>query len=75
MTRKAPKRPTIAKIIWSNIRRIQYIRDISDEDLSLMLECDQRTLRNYDKSPDCIQLKTIQLFCLNAEIDALSLMQ
>lgn len=65
-----PKKPTVAKTVWGNVRKIQYLRDISDDDLALMLECTTKTLRNYDHNPENIALKTIQLFCINADISA-----
>lgn len=60
--------PSISKTVWGNIRKIQYMRDISEDDLALMLECSTKTLRNYDIKPECITLKTLQLFCINAEV-------
>ena len=62
------RHPSISKTVWGNIRKIQYMRDISDDNLALMLECSTKTLRNYDNKPECITLKTLQLFCINAEV-------
>lgn len=68
MARRTPRKPSVSKTIWGNIRKIQYLRDISDENLALMLECSIKTIKNYDSKPECITLKTLQLFCINTEI-------
>lgn len=60
--RKQTKESPIYDIIWSNIRRIQYLEHITDYYLAEMLCVTERTLLNYDKEPKRITLEKIQLF-------------
>ncbi|MGN0592009.1 MAG: hypothetical protein ACI4JQ_02040 [Ruminococcus sp.] len=73
MARPKSQYVTIARIIWANIRKVQYLRNISDGELAIMLECSPRTLANWDNKPECITLATLQLFCTNAGISAAEL--
>lgn len=54
--------PEIYRIIWSNIRKCQYINNISDIQLAEMLEISPRTLYNYDNEPFKLTLEKVQLF-------------
>ena len=49
-------------VIWSNIRKFQYLNRISDEQLACLLDVSVRTLDNYDSEPQRITLKTIENF-------------
>ena len=64
---------TVYKKIWSNIRKYQYLHDLSDEDLASILELTTRTLYSYDKDPSGLTLKRVQTFidCSGMELDAL----
>lgn len=68
-----PKKPTISRIIWANIRRKQYILGLPDSDLAMILECSEKTLRNYDRNPENVTLATVQLFCKNTCTEAAEL--
>lgn len=51
-----------SEIIWSNIRRFQYLNKISDEQLCVLLDVSIRTLANYDADPQKLTLKTVENF-------------
>ena len=57
--RKA-KKMTMAVIIWSNIVRQQFLKDISDAELCQMLGVTSRTLYNYRHDPSVLTIKQIQ---------------
>ena len=57
----------ISRLIWSNIRKSQYINQLSDEQLALALNVSIRTLNNYDNAPCKISLETIEMFIKNTE--------
>lgn len=73
MAARKPPKPTVGRTVWANIRKIQYLQGITDENLALMLECSERTLRNYDDAPGKITLETVNLFCINTGTDATEL--
>lgn len=52
----------ISTIIWANIRKVQRIRCISDEELACILEVSTRTLYNYEKEPERLTMKKIERF-------------
>ena len=60
----APK-AEISRIIWSNIRKAQYLNCLTDEQLADALGVSTRTLTNYDDNPDVMTLSTLQLFMKN----------
>ena len=64
-----PQEYEIAKIIWANIRRYQYINQFPDELLAKMINVTIRMLYSYDKHPDTINLGKIQNFIDEAKID------
>ena len=70
--RKQKENP-IYDIIWSNIRRIQYLEHLTDYYLSEILNVSERTLMNYDKEPQRVTLDKIQSFmdATNVKIDEL----
>ena len=55
-----PQKMTIAVIIWSNILRQQYLQDISDKRLSMILGVTGRSLYNYRQDPSLLTIKQIQ---------------
>ena len=57
----------ISRLIWSNIRKSQYINQLSDEQLALALNVSIRTLNNYDNAPCKLSLETIEMFIKNTE--------
>ena len=71
--RKQQKENPIYDIIWSNIRRIQYLEHLTDYYLSEILNVSERTLLNYDKEPQRVTLDKIQSFmdATNVKIDEL----
>lgn len=72
MARTAIKQPTptnIPRLIWANIRKIQYLKNIEDEKLALDLEVSSRTLSNYDRDPSTIKLDAIEKFCVKENIE------
>ena len=58
-----------SKVIWGNIRRYQYLNELSDEQLANVLKLTTRTLYNYDKDPSDLTLKRIQLFIDNSGLE------
>lgn len=73
MAKKA-QRITVCKRIWSNIRKYQYLHDLSDDELAKILEITTRTLYTYDKDPSGLTLKRVQSFidCSGMELDVLT---
>lgn len=72
MARAAIKQPTltnIPRLIWANIRKIQYLKNIEDEKLALDLEVSSRTLSNYDRDPSTIKLDAIEKFCIKEDVE------
>lgn len=60
---KKQRKPYVfSRIIWGNIRKFQYLNDLTDEQLADVLNLATRTLYNYDKDPSDLTLKRIQLF-------------
>ena len=75
MPKLIEKDSPIYDVIWSNIRRIQYLEHIPDYYLAEALNVTERTLINYDKEPQKITLERIQKFmdATNVTIDELIL--
>lgn len=73
MAARKPPKPTVGRTVWANIRKYQTLYHIPDEQLALIMECSERTLRNYDDTPEKITLETVQLFCINTGTDATEL--
>ena len=67
MTRR--KNTTVYKKIWGNIRKYQYINDLTDDELAKILELTTRTLYTYDKDPSGLTLKRVQNFIDSSGID------
>lgn len=68
MKQQEIKCPEVYKIIWANIRKIQYINGITDSQLAEIMNVTPRTLYNYDNEPFKITLEKIQLFLNNMQI-------
>lgn len=60
---------TVYKKIWGNIRKYQYINDLTDDELAKILELTTRTLYSYDKDPSGLTLKRVQNFIDSSGID------
>ncbi len=60
---------TFYMVIWSNIRRYQYLNSLSDEALAKTMELTTRTLYNYDHDPSMLTLKHVQLFIEHSGLD------
>jgi hypothetical protein len=63
----------IYAVIWSNIRKYQYLNHITDEQLAEILEVCTRTLYTYDSEPNKVTLEKVQLFLDNLNIGIESL--
>lgn len=63
------KNITVYKKIWGNIRKYQYINDLTDDELAKILELTTRTLYTYDKDPSGLTLKRVQSFIDSSGID------
>lgn len=50
-----------AKLIWSNILREQYLKGVSDKQMSDLLGVTTRTLCNYRNDPSNVTIKQLQL--------------
>ncbi len=72
-----PKVPeiTVSRLVWANIRKIQYLQGMTDESLASLIGCTERTLLNWDKSPEKITLNTLQLFCTGAGVQISNLFE
>ncbi len=57
----------LSRLIWSNIRKAQYLNELSDEQLAKALNVSIRTLSNYDNDPSRISFKNIEEFIDNTE--------
>ena len=63
MGRKPERTPvTIQLIVWSNIRKYQYLLRMTDDQLSDSLGVTTRTLYTYDKDPSNLTLEKIEHF-------------
>ena len=56
-------------VIWSNIRRYQYLNSLSDEALAKTIELTTRTLYNYGHDPSALTMKRVQLFIEHSGLD------
>lgn len=62
--RKKPSMPVanIHLIVWSNIRKYQYLQRMTDRQLSDSMGVTIRTLYTYDKDPSNLTLEKIEKF-------------
>jgi len=56
-------------LIWSNIRRFQYLNGLTDKQISESLGITTRTLYTYDKNPSALTLEKIQQFLEHSVLD------
>lgn len=56
-------------LIWSNIRRFQYLNGLTDKQISESLGITTRTLYTYDKNPSALTLEKIQQFLEHSGLD------
>lgn len=56
-------------LIWSNIRRFQYLNGLTDKQISESLGITTRTLYAYDKNPSALTLEKIQQFLEHSGLD------
>ena len=52
----------IQQIVWSNIRRYQYLLKMTDDELGESLGITSRTLYTYDKDPSNLTLDKVEHF-------------
>ncbi len=57
-----------ARIMWSNIRRFQYINRLTNTQLAECLNVSERSLYTYDKDPSLLTLNRIQTFIDNSGV-------
>lgn len=57
-----PRHYSIYTVIWSNIRRHQYLLGMTNEQLCNLLGISARTLYTYDKNPSGLTLEKIEQF-------------
>ena len=71
--KRASKAPIMARIIWSNIVRHQYLQGLTDKDLCEILGITSRTLYNYRQDPSALTMKQLQrvLEKMGIEMDTL----
>gem|GEM_PF-2802421 len=60
----------LAKIIWSNIIRQQYLLGVTDQQLCELLDITPRTLLNYRKDPAAITLRQLEALVNSFGVDA-----
>ena len=73
MRKERTNKYTIYTIIWSNIRRHQYLFGMTDEQLGELLGISTRTLYAYDKNPAVLTLEKIEQFLNGTGIEMQSL--
>ena len=62
-----------AAVVWSKIRRYQYLLNISEEQMSELLQVCMKTLKSYDQNPDAVTLKVVRIFSENTNVSLQSL--
>lgn len=65
----------LSDIIWSNIKRLQYIEHISDSKLAEMMGVSLRTIQNYEKYPERITLDKLRKLVDYLGIDPVELIK
>ena len=69
------KSGTLAKVIWSNIIRQQYLLGVTDQQLCDLLDVTPRTLLNYRKDPAAITLRQLEALVNSFGTDAETLLR
>ncbi len=65
----------LARIIWSNLLRQQYLLGVTDAQLCELLSITPRTLLNYRKDPSAITLRQLESLLNSFGIDPEALMK
>ncbi len=52
----------LSRIIWSNIRKYQYLYQMNDTQLAELMGVCPKTIASYDKNPEVLQLGKIRCF-------------
>lgn len=65
----------LARIIWSNLLRQQYLLGVTDAQLCELLDVTPRTLLNYRKDPSAITLRQLESLLNSFGIDPETLMK
>ena len=63
------KKYEIAKIIWGNIERYQYLNEITKEQLAESLGVSTKSLYTYKDDPEKLTLKSLEKFIDYNKID------
>jgi transcriptional regulator with XRE-family HTH domain len=75
MARKTSKTAeiTFPRIVWSNIRKQQYLNGLSNNDLAMIFDCSTKTISNYENDPSHLTVQTINAFCEALHIEPMTL--
>lgn len=65
----------LSDVIWSNIKRLQYVEHISDSKLAEMMDVSRRTIQNYEKYPERITLDKLRKLVDYLGIDPVELIK
>lgn len=65
----------LSDVIWSNIKRLQYIEHIPDDKLAEMMGVSRRTIQNYEKYPEKITLEKLRKFIDYIGVDPVELIK
>ena len=60
MASKKTSCAAFAKLVWSNVLRQQYLKGVSDKQMSDLLGVTTRTLCNYRHDPSSVTMKQLQ---------------
>lgn len=71
---RKPSQP-LARVIWANILRQQYLLGVNDAQLCEVLGITPRTLLNYQKDPTPITLKQLSALVDSFGLDSSALIQ
>lgn len=69
------KKCTLARLIWSNILRQQYLAGVTDGQLCELLSITPRTLQNYRKDPSVITIRQLESVLSSFGVDPEALMK
>ena len=64
------------KLVWGNIRKYMYYRDISEEKLSIALGLKQiQSIKNREKNPGIINLAELEHICIILNVEPIQLLE
>ena len=74
---KKETKPTyeLSAVVWSNIRKQQYLLHMTDDQLCEVLDICKRTLASYDRDPSTLNLDKIQKFLTETGTQIITLIQ